>query len=162
MRAIRDITKDVIALGVCKIPSIDDMLSQIKSNSCFDQGRVFASKKEWAYHLGICEMTVIRWEKNIITPNLSYRVNYWNMKGNIARIKRFQSGKNMGYRLDYFQRFVLSLIRAIKLGAFTYGIPIKYDYEVVAWIENTEDGQYIKRLFDRDAFQQSTKNRRTA
>lgn len=161
MISIRNITDDAVALGITKFPSTEDILSRLQSDSSLKKERVFVSKGDWGKHLGICQMTIIRWEQNIIKPNRSFRVNYWDMKGNTSRLKRFQSGKSMGYRLDYFQRFVLSLIRAIKAGAFTQGNPMKYDYEVVAWLENTEKGQQLKRFFDRDAFEvQTTKNNR--
>lgn len=103
-------------------------------------------------------MTLIRWEKNIIATNRSFRVSYWDMKGDIKKITRFNSGKTMGYRLDYFQRFVISTIAVIKAGGFTQGTPMKYDHEVIAWLEQTHEGQNVKRLFDRDVFQQSTTN----
>lgn len=158
MRNIRNVTDNAVVLGVAKILSTDDILSQLKDDSWLKRERVLLSKKEWSQHLKICEMTLIRWEKNIIATNRSFRVSYWDMKGDVEKLKRFNSGRTMGYRLDYFQRFVIATIAVIKAGAFTHGIPMKYDHEVISWLENTPDGQNIKRLFDRDLFKQSTNN----
>jgi hypothetical protein len=112
---------------------------------------VFLSKKEWAKSLGICEMSIIRWEKNIVAPSLSLRVNYWNMKGNLTRIKQFNSGKTLGYRLDYFQRFVLACIRLAKMGAFGT-TPLRSDRELILWLKESETGKTISYWFDRDNF----------
>ncbi len=156
MRTIRNITNGAVALGVAKTYSTIDVLSQLKDDSWLKKERVLLSKKEWAKHLNICEMTVVRWEQNIITPNRSFRVNYWDMKGDIEKLRRFNSGQSMGYRLDYFQRFVLATIRVIKVGGFSSGVPKKYDHEVINWLERSPTGQEVRRLFDRDLFHQST------
>lgn len=161
MKIIRDITNDAVTLGVAKTLSTDDVLSQLKRESWLQKERVLVSKKEWSKQVKICEMTLIRWEKSIIAANRSFRVSYWDMKGNAEKIARFNSGKTMGYRLDYFQRFIIATISIIKRGGFTEGIEMKYDHEVVAWLEQTQPGQSVQRWFDRDLFnQQSTKQQR--
>ena len=157
---IRNITNDAVALSVAKTLSTDDVLSQLIDSSWLQKERVFLSKKELSEQIGICEMTLIRWEKSIIKSNLSFCVHYWNMKGDIKKLKRFNEGKSMGYRLDYFQRFVISTIAVIKAGGFTQGLPIKHDHEVITWLKETESGQKVKRLFDRDLFKQSTNNQK--
>lgn len=107
----------------------DRWLSQSLDFSKLDDKRLFVTRGYWASYLGVKYITLKRWEDNIIKESFVLGYQYYD-----------SNKRNGRHGLDLYQRFLLKLIRDMKMGNAPFTKVMTYQ-EIIKFMEDNSSGQ---------------------